>query len=270
MSNYNKIQWVVQRNLNQNNVNSIKSVCEQIGVDCHLIDIIPFSGILPEFPNDKHSIFYGSTTMMYSVYLNENYKRGLFFDDATFSFANYFDKWKSSMLNFGAIQLTVNDIDKLDYSPDKLLFIRPDADNKSFDGNVKRYNEIKVWAEQIKLTQTDILNTDTEIIISEPYHLKSEWRLWIVEGKVVSASKYRENFRLTTEFGCPQDVIDFAEIKCKEYNLHDVFVMDVGLCADELYIIECNCMNSSGFYKADIGKIISSVTNYFNEIINKI
>ena len=212
MSNYNKIQWVVQRNLNQNNVNSIKNACEQIGIDCHFIDVIPFSGILPEFPDDKHSIFYGSTSMMYSVYQNEKYKRGLFFDKDTFSLSNYFDKWKESMLNFGARQLTINDLNKLDYADDKLLFIRPDADSKSFNGDVRRYDEIKLWAEQIKLTETDILNISTEIIISEPYHLKSEWRLWIVNGKVITASKYRENFKLKPEYGCPQNVIDFAEL----------------------------------------------------------
>jgi hypothetical protein len=40
--------------------------------------------------------------------------------------------------------------------------------------------------------------------------------------------------------------------------------MDIGLCGEDLYIIECGCMNSAGFYDADIDKIVQSVTEYFH------
>ena len=84
--------------------------------------------------------------------------------------------------------------------------------------------------------------------------------------RVIAASKYRTYFKLTQERGCPQDVISFAEDRCQEYTPHDVFVMDIGLSGDTYFIIECGCMNGAGFYKADISKIVKSVTEYFSEV----
>jgi ATP-grasp domain, R2K clade family 3 len=207
MSQYNKIQWVIQRNLTSENIiETIKKACDDIGVACYEVDVIPFSEKLPDFPKGKRTIFYGSTTT-----------------------------------------------------------IRPNDDSKSFSGEVKRFDEIHHWFEQIKASPDVNLTPETKIIIGEPYHIKHEWRLWIVNGKVITASKYREDFKLKKERGCPQDVIDFAEMRCQEYHLHDVFVMDIGYCGDALYIIECGCMNSAGFYNADIGNIVRSVTKYFSE-----
>lgn len=38
--------------------------------------------------------------------------------------------------------------------------------------------------------------------------------------------------------------------------------MDIGQNGDDLYIIECGCMNSAGFYAADIDAIVNAVTEY--------
>lgn len=99
--------------------------------------------------------------------------------------------------------------------------------------------------------------------MSEPYNIHYEWRLWIVNKKVVAASKYREYFKLRKEEGCPADVVSFAEKRCQEYTPHKVFVMDICLCGDEYFIVECGCMNGAGFYKANIENIVSDVTDYF-------
>lgn len=231
MAQFNKIQWVVQRNLTSEDViEEIKQACQRINVDCYDIVIIPFSETLPDFPKNKRSIFYGSTTTMYLVYEDKRINEGLFFNKETFSIENYLNKWGESMLNFGARVLTVGQLNEVKYDKDKLLFIRPNDDSKSFSGEVKRFGEIDAWFEQIKTSEDMDITKDTKIVIAEPYHIESEWRLWIVKGKVVTASKYRENFKLKKEKGCPQTVIDFAEAKCKEYQPHDVFVMDIGLC----------------------------------------
>ena len=266
MPQYDKIQWVIQRNLTSEDViGEIKSACHSIDVDCYDVDIIPFSNNLPDFPKDKRTIFYGSTTTMYLVYKNKEFSEGLFFNEKTFSMENYLAKWGENMLNFGASVITVRQLNQLNCDKDKLLFVRPNDDSKSFSGEVKRFDEIDDWFERIKISEDMDITKDTKILIAEPYHINSEWRLWIVNGKVVTASKYRENFKLQKEKGCPQAVVDFAETRCKEYSPHNVFVMDIGLCGDSLYIIECGCINSAGFYNAEIDKIVKSVTEYFNQ-----
>lgn len=260
----NNIQWAIQKCLiSEDLLEELKLACYKKNIDCYIFDFIPFSDSLPVFP-DKKTIFYGSTSLMYLVYQDEKYNKGLFFNN-NFSIENYLKEWKEYMLNFGAKILTFEELTALDYEDSKLLFTRPDADSKSFNGEVRRFDEIKSWSEKIKSTSTNI-DKNTKIVVSEVYHISKEWRLWIVKSKVIASSKYRENFQLKKEEGCPQYVIDFAELRCKEYTPHDIFVMDIGLCGSDLYIIECGCMNSAGFYSANISNIVDSITNYFNNV----
>jgi len=142
--NYNNIQWVIQRNLtNTDDLNALKLGCDKIGVQNLEMDIIPFTDQLPDFSKDKQSIFYGSTTMGQLLYKDRDQYKGYFFDQERFSIENYFNKWGAHMLNYGALVTSFNELMSKDYEADKLLFIRPDDDSKSFSGEVKKYNEIK-------------------------------------------------------------------------------------------------------------------------------
>jgi hypothetical protein len=265
---YNNIQWVIQRNLTTvSDLQELKQSCDKIGVPYLEIDIIPFTGQLPDFKKDKHSIFYGSTTMGELVYKDSSLNKGFFFDFSAFSIANYFDKWGQHMLNYGALVTSFSELMSKAYDTNKLLFIRPDDDSKSFSGEVKKYGEIRDWYDKLKMFDNTSLSLDSKIVVSEPYHLRYEWRLWIVNKQVVAASKYREDFKLKKERGCPEAVIQFAKQRCHEYIPHNIFVMDICETGNSYYIVECGCLNSAGFYKADINAIVSSVTEYFSMIV---
>lgn len=267
-TNYSHIQWVIQRNLtNIDDLHSLKQGCDEIGVPYVEIDIIPFTQQLPDFNKDKHSIFYGSTTMGMLLSTDNSINKGYFFDAASFSITNYFEKWGRHMLNYGALVTSFSELMTKEYDNDKLLFIRPDDDSKSFSGEVKKYSEIKNWYDRLKMFDNTSLSLDSKIIVSEPYQLRYEWRLWIVNKKVIAASKYREDFKLKKEKGCPVAVIQFAEQRCLEYTPHDLFVMDICETGDSYYIVECGCLNSAGFYHADIAAIVSSITDHFSMLV---
>ncbi|MDJ1468565.1 ATP-grasp domain-containing protein [Xanthocytophaga flava] len=267
MNRYNTLQWVVQRMLtDSNDIQKIREACEAISVDYIEVDIIPFTDQLPDFPLDKQSIFYGSTNFMNLVYTHPELSKGLFLDKKIFTIENYLMQWQSYMLNSTALVVTFQELMDMPYDEEQLLFIRPNEDSKAFAGETRPFKDITDWYHRLKQIENTNLSLETKIIVGEPYNIKKEWRLWIVDKKVVAASQYREYFKLKKVEGCPPEVTAFAEQRCQEYTPHSVFVMDIGLCGDSLYIIECNCMNSAGFYKADIAQIIHSVTDYF---INK-
>jgi len=265
---FEEIQWVIQKNLtNQDDLKTLVRSCEEIEVDFVEVEIMPFIDQLPAINHSKHAIFYGSTTLGELVKNNEKLKAGFFFNETAFSIENYIKKWGEHMLNFGASITTVRQLVKEDYESDKFLFVRPDSDSKSFSGEVIKFSDVKDWYNKLISSDSRVLTIDTKIIVSEPYNLRYEWRLWIVNKKVITASKYREEFRLKKEGGCPESVVKFAENRCLEYTPHDVFVMDVCQTGDEFYIVECGCMNSAGFYASDIRAIVKSVTEYFLKIV---
>jgi ATP-grasp domain, R2K clade family 3 len=263
---YQNIQWVVQRNLtNPSDFEGLKNSCLKIGTKFIHLDIVPFTEELPNFDSSRNSIIYGSTIFNALALKDKNLRNGLFFDEEIFSIENYIEKWGRHMLNYEASITTFEElIDSAKYSPNKLLFIRPNDDSKSFAGEVKQYGEIVDWYKKLEVFENTNLSTKSKIIVSEPYNIQYEWRLWIVNKKVIAASKYREYFNLKKERGCPTDVISFAEDRCEEYTPHNVFVMDICLCGDEYFVIECGCMNAAGFYKANIDDIVFGVTEYFS------
>lgn len=265
MEKYNGIQWVVQRNLtSQADFEGIRNACEKIGVPFTGLDIIPFTSQLPEFDKSRRSIIYGSTTFNALAYENKSLREGVFFDAQQFSIENYISKWGRYMLNYEATISSFEELMSSRHIPDdKLLFIRPNDDSKSFAGEMKRFDEIKNWFDTLVTVENNNLSPESRIVVSEPYNIQYEWRLWIVNKKVVAASKYREYFKLRKEEGCPPAVRIFAEERCQEYTPHDVFVMDICLCGDEYYIVECGGVNGAGFYKANIDNIVTNVSDYF-------
>ena len=66
-----------------------------------------------------------------------------------------------------------------------------------------------------------------------------------------------------SEKDIPQEMLSFVKERIKEYNLHDIFVMDIAQIKEGFKLIECNCFNGTGFYKHNIEKIIKAINHYF-------
>lgn len=259
------IRWIIQNNLSSGeDYNTLTQACKDFGIESEGVQIIPFSSNIPNFTqDDKINIYYGSTTLMYNIYHQFNKPAGLFFDEEKFSMENYNKAWGDYMLNgpSDARVTTFKEFSKENHEDDALFFSRPDADDKSFNGEVRTFLEIKDFLNNIVRADNIVLSEDTKIIISTPYNIAKEWRNYIVDGKVVTSSLYRKNFKLHKDGNdIPADMIKFVEDRCKEYTPHNIFAMDIALCGGDYYIIECGCLNSVGLYAADIYKIVKCVS----------
>lgn len=266
-----KARWIVQKNLlAENDLNQIKKACEKYDVEYFDTLVIPFTKELPEFPMDDEyeNIYYGSTTFMNNLYKELNPK-GLFFNK-NFSIKNYCKQWNRYMLNIDADFITIQELfDSTKYGDEENIFIRPDGDGKEFDGQVVKFKNAKGFLKR-HIEYDSSLDYDTKIVVCEPYNIKKEWRCIIADGRVVTSSMYRKDFKLhKSNTDIPQSMIDFAEERAKEYAPHDIFAMDIALVNNDgiptYYIIECGCANSVGFYFCDIEKIILSLTNYIEK-----
>jgi hypothetical protein len=259
-----KVRWIIQNNLiAENDLQAIQKACVDINVEFESILVIPFTEELPEFTiDDAVNIYYGSTTLMNNIYRTLNKPEGLFYDQDKFSMLNYMNIWDKHMLNSDATVTTLDEFSKRDYKNESLWFVRPDADDKSFDGSVMEFEKIKSWTNNITHYDNSNLNGQTRIIAGQPYYIHKEWRNFIVDGKVIESTLYRENFKLKkSNIDIPLDMIKFVTERCKEYTPSKAFAMDIGLCGGDYYIIECGCINSVGFYAANIAKIVKAITD---------
>ena len=268
-----KARWIIQNNLiAENDRNQFQQACDELGIDHYEVLVVPFSNELPEFPiDDEHeNIYYGSTTFMNNIYEQLNAPAGLFYNHETFSMENYIKQWGEHMLNCDAIILTVEEfldgIEDGKLNNNTIHFMRPDGDGKEFDGQTGTYYELKDMLDRIMQYESP-LEMDSKIVLGPAYNIHREWRNYIVNGKVVTSSRYRNNFRLSKSgTDIPEDMIKFVEDRCNEYQPHEIFAMDIAEVNEDgemkYFIIECGCMNSVGFYHADIKKYVEALTDY--------
>ncbi|WP_372365684.1 ATP-grasp domain-containing protein [Candidatus Uabimicrobium sp. HlEnr_7] len=255
-------RWIVQNNLiSKSDLQSIKNACQKLKVSCEEVYVVPFSEKLPQFPQDeKTNIYYGATAFIQEVHSQFSNSPGIFFDENLFSVETCMYHWQKHMLNAEGKITTLEGFSQEDHQPETRWFIRPNADDKSFAGEIICFSEFKEWYK--RLIEQD-LDPNTKILVAPPYSIKKEWRNYIVDGTVVASTLYRKNFKLNiSNEESPRQVIDFIEKRCEEYMPHKLFALDIALCGDEYFIIECNCLNSIGFYGADIFTIVKSITKF--------
>lgn len=62
-----------------------------------------------------------------------------------------------------------------------------------------------------------------------------------------------------------QHAINFCNSMINQFQLADAFVMDIAQTENGYKIVECGCINSAGFYDADLQKLIIDLENFYNE-----
>lgn len=131
------------------------------------------------------------------------------------------------------------------------------------------FAQIQEWTTRLEAADDVALNLDTPVLFGSPKTLTKEWRAFIVDGKVISASRYQLQGEpsLSAE-DVPAGLVTFVEERCAEYQPHPIFVMDVALVDGNYFIIECNCFNGSGFYHCDIQQIVAAVTAFMAHSLN--
>ncbi len=261
-------RWIIQdNNFSHKDRQAMLDACKTLDIPYELITVIPFSKELPDIPlgDDFENIYYGSTTLMERIYKDLNAPKGLFYHEETFRMENYIKQWGKHVLSSEAKVLKFSDFVQENHPDQEQFFIRPDADSKAFNGMVQTFGDIKAWYKRILDTRAVDIGPDTMILAGPAYHIEKEWRNFIVDGKIITSSTYLKNFEeYHSADDIPEEMLTFVKNRMEEYVPHPVFTMDIAKCsgAHEYYIIECGCMNSVGFYKADIFKYVKEITSF--------
>ena len=250
------MRWIVQNNLGQTkDIERIRQACIENGYLYEPIKMIPFSSELPAIDNNMPTVFYGATNFINNIYKSGRWNPGTFFNE-NFTIRAYNEKYEGYMMNHPCELTTIGAFASSHQAQDDLFFVRPVKDLKEFAGEVMEFEQIVRWERNIRelpgCDNNPTLTAETEIAVSEPHGIAHEWRVFVVNGRVSSGSHYRAYGVLDKEGGLPHRVAEFVEDMSQIWIPADVFVMDVGESAGILYIIECNCFNSSGFYNSNI------------------
>jgi len=262
-----KLQWVCQTNLGADKIHLvIQEACKASGLRYLFIERIPFSKKLPKVPTDVPTIFYGSTRFVNLVLTSGKWQPAAFFNPETFISTVWGPAYGEHWLNFGSKVTTLAELVWEPYDSDRLFFIRPVRDLKEFTGGIWSFDQIKRWT--TGLLKTDLGDEQLSgipIVVADPWNISREWRLFMIDGRVSSASQYKKNGILNEDPDVPEEVIIFGEQMAALFSPHRIFVLDICESAGNLFVLEIGCVNSAGFYAADVKKVVTDISKTIGE-----
>lgn len=260
------IRWILQKNLTPPKVLAkIKQTLDAQSVAYQEVLVIPFSEELPAGIDANYfNIFYGSTTLMLNVYKHAVLRNGLFYEPALFAMRNYLAQWGSKMFNVDARFYSFGQLVQQGLPADSRWFIRPDGDTKAFSGTVMSFDEIQAWHSKVAPFEGGSVTSNTEVMIALPRLPEKEWRCFVVNKQITATCRYAQYGELAVnKTDAPAEMLAFIQDCIAQYTPHAIFVMDIALYQGNYYLLECGCMNSTGFYDTDTENVIQAINEHF-------
>jgi hypothetical protein len=210
-------------------------------------------------PINDPAIFYGSLNYFTKIPNNP----GIYYNNILFSCASYYPLFKE-LLNINYIMLPYGDLlrnKSLIFNIfNNEIFIRPNSPSKIFTGFSIHKNDFE--------KEISYLNIDrhTLILIAQHQQIQEEYRFIIINNKIITHSGYSWN---DTTPHVPQAAIDFTSALLNRFDYKN-YVMDICKVNDQFYLLELNCINSSGLYDCDLTKFVFELSKIALEDYNEI
>jgi hypothetical protein len=257
------MQWLLQK---FEDTQKLADALEQRGIAYTWHKVVPFVGDLvpePAVGNPNKVVMFGAYTLW--RYAQAKGLRPGVFKLRPFV---YETAWHPYLLNGADAQfLTLQDIPHQLPSGDKDWFFRPVDDSKEVPGNVKSADKIIRLAQSVlALSESEIpngsLRHDTRLMLSTPAAISQEWRLWAVNGQIVTYSLYKDAGRVVYRHHIDTDALAFGQMLVDANpNYADAYVIDICRSPDGLRMLETNCINAAGFYAGDLSMLVQAIND---------
>ncbi|MBA3458015.1 MAG: ATP-grasp domain-containing protein [Deltaproteobacteria bacterium] len=248
------LTWLLQANLRDRGfLAELMTSLDLLGEAWHAVTLVPFSPLLPEVPPDIEGgaiVCYGASFVP-RVADRTSWKPGIFFDRDTFRWSTMCARWQELMFSSEGRSMTLDGaIEALDDGA-RSSFVRPDADDKLFDGGVYDAQTLRVVSKGAA--------RESAVIVAEPRPIDAEWRCFVIDREVVDSSEYRRAGQPSLRRGAPPRVIELAEQAAARWVPAAVTCIDIASSGDRFGIVEANCFNASRFYAVDTRTVLERV-----------
>lgn len=173
--------------------------------------------------------------------------------------------WGDELLNSDAVMGPLGTI----MPPGKGFFIRPVEDTKSFAGQIMNEDEFYDWRKSIIMGNFPFatLGKDDLIMMAPIKTIYAEYRLYVVDGDIVTGSRYKIGNKVFYTEDLDPKMLDYARARIKEYCPRRAMCLDIAqIEGDNLTykVIETNAISSSGFYACDMAKFADAINGAFS------
>jgi len=239
---------------------------ERFNLNYEIVKLIPFVDDF-EFETKEKNVFCFGALKMARLAPKYGWYPGILMTP-NHDFNVYKEYYKENLLNYDSKIYRISE----DFEWNGDFFVRPVLDTKIFNGRPYAMQDWKKESNRLLCNSksdkdngiTNIVSEDTLIQVSSLKNIQKEFRFYIVDGKIATASLYKEGYFVRYSDIVDQGAIDYCNEMIKVFQLADAFVMDICLTDDEWKIIECGCLSCAGLYKANIPKLLMALEDKFN------
>jgi hypothetical protein len=193
------------------------------------------------------SFFYGSTRIAELASVS-GFRPGAYFDADWFNPQNWIGK-RDDLLNPEQRLATIGDLRR--NWPTSPVFVKS-VQAKVLTGMVLEGTDASWFAKEYKH-----LKDEDYIVISPVASVAQEWRFFVVAGRIVAGSQYKHDGVKRIREPIGEEVWTRARWMAEEWLPSANIVMDIcRLKNGEFKMVEFNCLNSSGWYNADVLKVV--------------
>lgn len=249
--------WVVQKDLFlTNKKEDLPYALERLGIAFIMVDV-KNNTIYPDVAQSNNlPIITNGSIMLSNIARSRGWSPGSFFNE-NFSYDVWANHYKDLLLNKNAQICTLAQATITQES----IFARPILDNKTFNGRVFTRDEFLQFQSKSIALVPGVAKPETKILISKTKRIGQEHRHYIVDGKVVTSSRYKLAGLPNFSEGCDDVVLEVVYKALKRWQPSRAFVMDTYISGDEIGIVEIGCICHAGGYKANVMALVDALDN---------
>jgi len=248
------MHWVIQKSIFKPvNYELLTNALKARGINYTSVSIPNGTFDLVPNVNPSEPVYVCGAIKLGKISNERSWKPGSFLNE-NYNFDLWLKELGAELLNHEFIKgefLTI----QVEYS--NKFFIRPIEDNKAFDGMVLDRELLDTWRKEKKYL------SKLEVIASPVKEIYKEYRLFVVQMKIITGSVYKIAGKPQVSEILDQDVINYANKIIEKWVPYESFVVDISLSAEGFKVIEFNNINSSGFYACDVTKYVEAIQSSY-------
>jgi hypothetical protein len=263
------MRWVIQSDIyEEENYQKLLDTLYSFNLEYSVHKAVPFIGVIEpdlDLPPETKVIVMGSYSLARHA-RNRGWKPGAFVDNLDFEIQH--KHWGDRMLNGDAKIYKFGEI-PFQYEP---FFMRPVLDTKTYTGVVVDWGQYETWRDNMRRMPeaNDPVNDPLSVsvhtledttMVCRKKKIFTETRTWVIDGEVKTCSGYKMGTikRYTSPEQVDQHIIDYANACAQLWSPNRAYVMDIAETDEGLKIVEVNNLNSAGWYRCDMQKLVMAL-----------
>jgi hypothetical protein len=266
------IKWLIESEVFNDEDDLLIDALKEMSVD-HVVTKVgkTYEEYINEMKSHEFMVFHGSLQFCKLIKMKTNWI-GAFCNLPQFECLYYYPRFGKHLLNSNYVMLPFGELKRRkDWLLEKVgtnnkAFIRPSSGYKTFTGKVVSGHN---WDRDVDMFGFRI-NPEELVVVAKPKEILKEWRVVVVDHKVIAATQYKEGEETVRNGTVDQSILDYAQeiVNDVDYEPDPAWTLDICETHDKLAVLEVGSFSCAGLYACDPKPIVTHINKLVSTTLN--